>query len=276
MFEIVLPVLMFTGAFGLLATAEWRWPLRLPGPTVWPRRLHNLMLFVCGAIILRLVVPFSLTSAAFFAQLQTLGLFNLISLRFGIAFVLSLLLLDLTMYWQHRVMHRIEWLWRLHRVHHSDEMLDVSTGIRFHPLEMLFSLGIKCAVVIALGVPPAAALSFAIALNLSSLFTHSNVRLPAALEQLLGWIIITPALHWLHHSRQVSHSRSNFGFFLSLWDRLFVSFCTCSSRQAGTLSLGVDGFAGHSLNLLALLRQPFLSPPAGAARYTGEVPKKMV
>jgi sterol desaturase/sphingolipid hydroxylase (fatty acid hydroxylase superfamily) len=182
------------------------------------------------------------------------GLFNQVDAPEWLVWALTLLALDLAIWAQHRATHAIPLLWRLHRVHHLDLEVDVSTAYRFHPLEIVISLVWKGAVAIALGAPPEAVLVFEALVNASALFNHANWRLPAALERALGLLIVTPAIHRVHHSIRPQETDSNFGFCLSIWDRLFATFRAEPSQQDGPL--GLEG-ARQNKPILALLTAPF-------------------
>jgi len=144
-----------------------------------------------------------------------------LDLLFWLTFILSIFLLDCLIYWQHRLFHRVPLLWRIHRVHHSDPELDVSSAVRFHPVEIVLSLGIKALAVWLFGIPLEAILAFDILLNAAAMFNHTNARLPAKTESWVQRILVTPDLHRIHHSRVDREANSNFGFFLSIWDEFF-------------------------------------------------------
>ena len=250
-----------SAAIATLIVLQLWFPFRSPQSNRWARYRDNFALFLVSAGLVWLVIPVTLTGVAFHAQREHIGLFNWLELRFGLAFVLGLIVLDLLMYLQHLLMHRVPLLWRLHRVHHSDEDLDWSTGIRFHPLEIIVSTLLKIGAVLLLGVPPVAVLVFEILLNVFSLFTHSNLALPGKFDHRLKWLVVTPSMHWVHHSRQINESRSNFGFCLSVWDRVFSTFRARAERETADLLLGVEGLKQHSTGPSALLYQPLINDP---------------
>lgn len=200
----------------------WQW-LRPRGPLLqWRQRWrHNMFLFALGALCVRVIQPLLLATIAISSS--EFGVFLWLELPFWTVFLLSLLLLDCLVYWQHRLFHRIPLLWRIHRVHHSDPELDVSTAVRFHPVEIVLSLFIKGLAVWLLGIPVEAVLAFDILLNTSAMFNHTNVRLPVIIEGWLKKLLVTPDMHRIHHSRVSLEANSNYGFFLSIWDSLFRS-----------------------------------------------------
>ncbi|MDP5207049.1 sterol desaturase family protein, partial [Alishewanella sp. SMS9] len=162
-------------------------------------------------------------------------------------------------YWQHRLFHRIPLLWRLHQVHHADPHIDSTSGLRFHPLEILLSYFIKLLLVFLLGVPALAVLLFEIILNASAIFNHSNIRLPAMIERPLRWFIVTQQMHRIHHSQRVVETNSNYGFNLSVWDRLFGSYCEKARKSDAQLDIGLVQYLKPEQNtgLAFLLSLPF-------------------
>ncbi|HET6546054.1 MAG TPA: sterol desaturase family protein [Rhodanobacteraceae bacterium] len=249
---------IFVGLWMLLALAEARWPRHRQRREAARRWTANFGLSLIDTLMLRLLLPWLAVDAAQWARVHEFGLLHAVVapdwLRFAIAFVV----LDLVIYWQHRALHAIGWLWPLHRVHHTDLALDASSGVRFHPLEILLSTGLKIAAVLALGAPVLAVLIFEIVLNGFALFTHANVALPEKLDRALRWLIVTPDMHRIHHSiRRDEHDR-NFGFHVSWWDRLFGSYRAAAAEPQTTLTLGLDRFRDErGQRLRALLVQPF-------------------
>ena len=209
------------GVAALLLIAElWR-AARPPSRDRW---LTNLGLGLLGAAIgvaLSAVFP---VSAALWAEQADVGLFRWLAVPPWLALPLAVVLLDLAVYWQHRLMHAVPWLWRLHRLHHRDRGMDVTTGVRFHPGELLVSGLYKAALVVALGASPLAAVVFEIWLAAASLWEHANLRLPPALDRRLRHVLVTPAMHLVHHGHARIDIDSNYGFSTSLWDRLFGSY----------------------------------------------------
>ena len=166
--------------------------------------------------------------------------------------------LDLVIYTQHYVFHHVPLLWRLHRMHHADIDIDVTTGLRFHPIEILISMAIKVAVVLALGVPAAAVVTFEVLLNATSMFNHSNVALPRRLDRIVRWLVVTPQMHQVHHSIVRQETDSNFGFNLPWWDRLFGTYREAPAAGEDNVVIGLPMFREASeLKILRLLTQPF-------------------
>ena len=242
----------------LLALAEWRWPRHRGDPDRRHRWPVNLGFGLAGALCLRLLLPWLAIDAALWARKNHVGLLHMWTLPSWLAIAMTLLALDLLIYAQHRLMHRVGWLWRLHRLHHSDLALDVSSGVRFHPLEILFSMSLKIAAVLALGAAPVAVLAFEILLNGFAMFTHANLALPARLDRALRWLVVTPDMHRIHHSVRRDEHDSNYGFNLSWWDRLFRSYREAPHQPQAILPLGLDRFRDKPEQRFgALMLQPF-------------------
>ena len=214
---------LFFSILLMMAVAEAalpRRPLRF-GRHRWPA---NLGIVVIDALFIRLLLPGGAVAAAFWAEAHGFGLLNMVAWPHGIELLLAIILLDLIIYGQHLLFHAVPLLWRLHMVHHADRDIDVTTGLRFHPLEILLSMLIKMAVVTLLGASALAVVIFEIVLNGMAMFNHANLRLPVPLEKLLRLLVITPDLHRVHHSVIRAETNSNFGFNLSIWDRVFGTF----------------------------------------------------
>jgi sterol desaturase/sphingolipid hydroxylase (fatty acid hydroxylase superfamily) len=209
-----------------------------------------------GALVARLALAGGLASVATIAQNNNIGLFNLIELPQWLAFVLAFLLLDFAIWAQHLVLHRLPWLWRLHRVHHCDTAMDVSTAFRFHPVEIFASLAFKVALVLLLGAPAGAVIAFEIVLGAGALFTHANLAIPQRLEPVLRLALITPALHVIHHSPNPIETNSNYGFSFNFWDRLFGTYRPVRLEQDGDIGLE-DWRANNDQTLPAMLANPF-------------------
>jgi sterol desaturase/sphingolipid hydroxylase (fatty acid hydroxylase superfamily) len=209
-------------------------------------------------LLTRIVAPAGAVGFALFAEARGWGLFNVITWPAWLELLLALLVLDLAIYLQHRVFHYVPVLWRLHRMHHADLDVDVTTGARFHPIEILLSLGIKFFVIVPLGAPPLAVLLFEIVLNVTSMFNHSNVLMPPAIERLLRWLVVTPDMHRVHHSILRRETDSNFGFNFPWWDRLFRTYRPQPEAGHETMMLGIEQFRDpKELRLDRMLAQPF-------------------
>lgn len=223
---------------------------------------NNLALVALDTALVRLAFPALATGFALIAEARGWGLLNALDLHPALEFVLALLALDLAIYLQHVLFHAVPVLWRLHRTHHSDPEFDVTTGLRFHPVEILLSMGLKLAVVAALGPPAAAVLAFEVILNATSMFTHANVRLPARAERLLRLVLVTPDMHRIHHSVRREETDSNFGFSLSLWDRLLGTYRAAPRDGQEGMTIGIGAFGGRrDLWLDRLLLQPLRAAP---------------
>ncbi|MES1989331.1 MAG: sterol desaturase family protein [Pseudomonadota bacterium] len=237
------PAIRLTGfalAFAVLVGLEFLSPAR-GVPHRFTRWRSNLGLIVAGTILLRLTFPVAAFGTAIWAEAHHVGLFHLVNLPYALAFLLSLIALDLLIYGQHVVSHHVPLLWRLHKVHHSDTDLDVTTALRFHPFEIALSMMIKMAAVAGLGAPPLAVLTFEILLNATAMFSHANIALGPKADQLLRRVIVTPDMHRVHHSDVVTLQNRNFGFNLSLWDRIFATYHSVDKAGLATMRIGLAG-----------------------------------
>lgn len=218
----------------------------------WPR---NLALLALDSLVLRLMTPLLAVAVALTVAERGIGLFNRLDWPPWIEIPVSIVVLDLVLYAQHRLLHRLPPLWRLHRAHHMDRDLDITSGGRFHPFEMVLSMLIKALAVVALGAPVLAVILFEILLNGGSLFSHANLRLPDRLDRILRWAIVTPAMHRIHHSEDRLEHNSNFGFALSCWDRLFGSYRATAAQADFVLGLSDRREPGQR-TLRAILLDP--------------------
>jgi len=229
----------------------------------WP---HNLALVALDTALLRLLIPGAALGVALAAQARGWGLLNAAALPAWVAVALAVVLLDLVIYLQHVMFHALPALWRLHRVHHCDPDFDVTTGARFHPLEILLSALVKMAAVAALGAPPLAVLAFEVLLNATSMFNHANARLPLAPDRWLRLLVVTPDMHRVHHSVLREETDSNFGFSLPWWDRLFGTYRAQPAAGHEAMAIGVAGLRGaDALRIDRLLLQPLRAQPGGLA-----------
>ncbi len=250
---------IFVGLFAALAAFELRHPRRQPGVPKSVRWTANLGIAFLGAFFMRFLFPAAAVGFGLFAQQHGLGLMRVWNPDPALAFVLSLILLDLAIYFQHVVFHFVPVLWRFHRVHHADPEFDITTAMRFHPIELLISMAIKGLIICLIGPPVAAIMLFEVLLNASSLFTHANIQLPARLDRLLRLGIVTPDMHRIHHSVEPVETNSNFGFCISVWDRLFGTYRRESRLDQVSMSLGIgeDRDPSHVLTLGGMLALPF-------------------
>ncbi len=248
----------FLAVLVLMALLELVSPRRrreLPRLIRWT---NNLMLVVIDSILLRLIFPIAAMGFAVWCQGNGWGLFNHWEIPAWIAVILSLLVLDLAIYLQHVMFHAVPALWRLHRVHHADIEFDVTTALRFHPIEVILSMIVKIATVAVLGPPAIAVLAFEVLLNASAMFNHSNLRIPPRLDAALRLMVVTPDMHRVHHSIHVPETNSNFGFNLSWWDMLLGTYRPQPRDGHDGMTVGLREFrAPRDLWLDRLLMQPF-------------------
>lgn len=228
----------------------------------WPSRARNLALFALNGGVGRLLGMSSLAVVAVTAAANGWGLFNRLPVAPWIEIPVSVLLLDLGMYVQHRLFHRVPWLWRLHAVHHADTDFDVTTGIRFHPGEFVVSFALKAAVAVALGASVWSVVIFEVLLSTASLFTHANVQLPAAVDASLRALVVTPDMHRTHHSIERGEYNSNFGFLLIWWDRWLGTYVARARGAHETMPIGLRELrAPAQQTLIAALLQPIRTAP---------------
>ena len=215
---------VFCLVLAVMACWEWLLPRRKLQIGRAKRWLRNLALVVINTLVLRLIFPAAAVGVAVLAQQKGWGLLPDMALPYFILAIISILILDLTVFIQHLLFHAVPLFWRFHRVHHTDLDFDLTTGLRFHPIEIVISMGLKSLVVIAFGIRPEFVLWFEVVLNAMAMFTHSNVRIPTVVERPLRWIFVTPEMHRVHHSILPNETNSNFGFNFSFWDRLFSTY----------------------------------------------------
>ena len=250
---------IFLGVFALVVVFETLAPRRartMPRTARWP---HNIGVVVVNTLLLRLVFPTAAIGMALMAAARGWGLLNIIDAPYWLSIALSVALLDLAIYLQHVMFHAVPALWRLHRMHHADLDFDVTTGARFHPIEILLSMGIKLAVVAALGPPALGVLIFEVLLNATSMFNHANLNIPLGVDRVLRRLVVTPDMHRVHHSVLPAETNSNFGFNLPWWDRLFGTYRAQPEAGHAAMTIGIEQFRGHrDLRLDRMLVQPFV------------------
>lgn len=240
--EPLIRIIFFLGTFVAMAIWEVVAPRRERAISRLVRWTNNLGIVVIDTVLVRFTFPILAVGLALMAQSQGWGLFNLINIPFWFALILSVLILDLTVYLQHVMLHAVPVLWRIHRMHHADLEFDVSTGLRFHPVEMLLSMGIKLAAIAVLGPPAVAVLVFEVLLNATTMFNHSNIHLPATVDRILRYMIVTPDMHRVHHSIHPDETNSNFGFNLSWWDRLLGTYRPQPRDGHEAMTIGIEQF----------------------------------
>lgn len=214
----------FLSIFAVMALWELAAPRRALVVSKRVRWLNNLALAGVNTVLLRLLFPAAAVDMAAYAAQQGWGLLNHFPVPYGLAIAVAATAMDFVLWLQHVMMHAVPALWRLHRVHHADLDYDLTTGARFHPIEMILSMLIKLAAISVLGPPVVAVILFEVLLNAMAMFNHANVRLPELLDRALRWLVVTPDMHRVHHSVQDDEANANFGFNLSWWDRLFGTY----------------------------------------------------
>jgi sterol desaturase/sphingolipid hydroxylase (fatty acid hydroxylase superfamily) len=261
-YEPYIRLAAFGGVFAVMAAWEligprrkqaigrgWRWP-------------NNLGVVVVDTLLVRILFPTTAVGLALLAEARGFGLFNVLGLPAWIAVIASVVMLDLAIYLQHVLFHAVPALWRLHRMHHADLEFDVTTGLRFHPFEIALSMVIKFAVVAGLGAPAVSVLVFEVLLNASSMFNHSNVRIPLGFDRILRWLVVTPDMHRVHHSILARETNSNFGFNLPWWDRLFGTYRAQPAAGHEAMTIGIEQFRdARELGLDRMVLQPFRGDP---------------
>jgi sterol desaturase/sphingolipid hydroxylase (fatty acid hydroxylase superfamily) len=238
-YEMAIRLAAFAGIFALMAAWELIAPRRVLRVGRVPRWPSNLGIVVLDTALVRVLLPMGAVALATVAQSRGWGLFNVWGVPGWVAVLASVIALDLVIYVQHVAFHAVPVLWRFHRMHHADLDIDVTTGARFHPVEIALSLLLKFAVVVALGVPPLAVLVFEVVLNATAMFNHSNARLPLAVDRVLRLMLVTPDMHRVHHSVIAREHNSNFGFNLPWWDRLFGTYRAAPEAGHDGMTIGL-------------------------------------
>jgi sterol desaturase/sphingolipid hydroxylase (fatty acid hydroxylase superfamily) len=259
--EALIRISIFVGIFALIALWEILAPRRVLVAPKQSRWANNLGLTALNTVLLRLIFPLTAAGMAAFCAAHGWGIFNQVHAPTWLALVVSLVLMDLAIWLQHWIFHAFPVLWRLHRVHHADLDLDLTTGARFHPIEMVLSMALKVALIAMLGAPVVAVVIFEVILNAAALFNHGNVRVPIRVDRLLRWIIVTPDMHRVHHSTLARETNSNFGFNLPWWDRLFGTYCPQPLAGHIGMTIGQHGYTNPQevIRMDGLLLMPFKS-----------------
>jgi sterol desaturase/sphingolipid hydroxylase (fatty acid hydroxylase superfamily) len=256
--EPVVRLSIFASVFTIMALWEVLAPRRrqeIGRTTRWPSNLGVVML---DTAVVRILFPTSAVGLAWLAEAKGFGLFNAWPVAGWISIIASVVVLDLAIYFQHVLFHAVPALWRLHRMHHADLEFDVTTGARFHPIEIVLSILIKFAVIGALGAPAVAILIFEVLLNGTAMFNHSNIRPPTSMDRVLRWFIVTPDMHRVHHSVVVRETNSNFGFNLPWWDRLFGTYRDQPAAGHEAMTIGIEQIRDPGEQRLdRMLTQPF-------------------
>lgn len=258
--ELAIRLACFFGVFGGMALWEFAAPRRRLTVPKLLRWANNLALIMLNSVLLRALFPAAAVGVAAFAARQSWGLLNYFAVPLWMTIPVSVVLLDFVIYLQHVMFHAVPLLWRLHRVHHADLDIDVTTGARFHPIEIVLSMLIKAAVILVLGPPAVAVVIFEVLLNATSMFNHGNVRMPPALDRVLRLILVSPDMHRVHHSIEEEETNSNFAFNLSMWDRIFGTYCDQPRAGHEGMTIGISTFreASRCIWLPGILALPFI------------------
>ena len=258
--EAAIRLSVFAGLFFIFAALEYFVPRRQVRPVKTRRWITNWTIVAIDSVVVRLVFKTAAVGGALWAAEAGIGLFNNIAAPYWLAFVVSFVVLDFAVWLSHVASHKIPVFWRVHRMHHSDIDFDVTTAIRFHPIEIVLSMVWKYAIVLALGAPAAAVLVFEIVLNGGALFNHSNSRLPLWLDKVLRILIVTPDMHRVHHSAIGAETDSNYGFNLSVWDRMFGTYVDQPSLGHDGMTIGLSEWQDERpADLVWTLSVPFIS-----------------
>lgn len=265
--ELALRLGFFAGVLGAMVLWERLAPRRALTVSKAVRWANNLGIVVLNSLVVRLLLPAGAVGVAVLVTDRGWGLLNELALSPALAVVLSVIALDLVIYLQHVMFHSVPILWRLHRVHHADLDFDVTTGLRFHPIEILLSLFIKFAAILLLGPPVVAVLAFEVILNATAMFNHGNVRMPRGVDRVLRWFVVTPDMHRVHHSVLDREANSNFGFNVPWWDRLFGTYLGQPSQGHEGMTLGIRRYRStrQVAWLPGMLALPFAGKVTGYA-----------
>ncbi len=259
-YESIIRIGSFLGLFTLFTLWEIASPKRKLLELRRFRWINNFGLIIISSILLRFIFPTAAVGVALLAENNQWGFLYNFGLPFPLHFALAFILMDLSVYLQHVMFHSLPLFWRFHRVHHSDLDCDVTTGLRFHPFEMVISILIKFITIASIGAPVIAVIIFEIILNAAAMYTHSNIKIAKSIEPFLRWFIVTPDMHRIHHSLNVNETNSNFSFFISLWDRFFGTYLKQPEKGHKNMKIGLRNFRkGKWQNLRWLIYLPFVS-----------------
>lgn len=249
---------LFVLVLVIMLIAEWQWPKRQLTRTRRERWRGNIALTAFNTLTLRLLAPLSAVGVASLVDESGWGLLNQLSLPLWATVILTLIVMDLAIWYQHKLFHELPWLWRLHLVHHADMDIDVTTGARFHTVEIWLSMTIKCALVALLGAPVLGVILFETVLSSMAMFNHSNVRLPQRLDDWLRRIVVTPDMHRVHHSTRFDECNANYGFNLSCWDRWFSTYVAQPRKGHHGMRIGLNEVAqaNDASRITGMLRLP--------------------
>jgi len=270
-FDIAIRVIAFVSMFGLMASWEAIAPRRKTATLKVSRWIANLSVAVLNTMVIRILMASGAVGVAMVTAENGWGILNMLHWPVWIEIVLAVLLLDLMIYLQHLGFHAVPVLWKIHMVHHADPDYDVTTAVRFHPVEALLSMVLKMAGVAIIGASPTAVLAFEVILNGMAMFNHANVRMPAFVDRILRWVVVTPDMHRIHHSIFLRETNRNFGFNLPWWDYMFGTYLASPSRGHERMTFGLKKFRSPAcLKLLNILKLPFGRSPGIDAMNQGE------
>lgn len=265
--EALIRLAAFAGVLLAMALWEIAAPRRGRVQPTRKRWVTNFSIVALDTLALRVLFPILAVGVAIEAESRGWGLFSLLDWPFWLEVLIAVVLLDMAIYWQHVASHKIPLLWAIHRVHHADRDVDVTTGIRFHPIEICLSMLYKFVVIIALGAPAVGVFLFEVLLNATSMFNHANIRLPAMVDRLVRLVVVTPDMHRVHHSVHMRETDSNYGFNLSVWDRLFGTYIPQPRDGHEAMRLGLlDHQSDDPSTLVWSLRFPFVRPMRSRTR----------
>lgn len=254
--EYEIRTIVFVLVFLVISLLEISSPRRSKSDS--SRKLNNFLILIIDILCVRLIFPMASVGIATYAEINNLGLINFYDLDSTLWVVVTVLSLDFFIYIQHLLSHKFNFLWRLHRVHHSDTEFDLTTALRFHPLEIILSIFFKSILILILGCSPVAILIFETILNSTAIFNHGNVFIPKSMDKVIRLFVVTPDMHRIHHSTLNEEMNSNFGFNISIWDRLFSTYTDKPKAGHNVMKIGLNRFREKKDSSLAsMLIQPF-------------------
>lgn len=265
--ELNIRIVFFIVMFGVIAAWEVIAPRRKLIASKSARWINNLGVIIINTMILRLIFPAAVVGFAAYVETQGWGVLNNLKSPVVFSVIVSVILMDAIIYFQHVMFHAVPILWRLHRVHHADLDIDATTGVRFHPIEIILSMLIKMAAVLILGPPVVAVVIFEVLLNASSIFNHGNIYMSKQVDKFLRWFVVTPDMHRVHHSIEVDETNSNFGFNLPWWDRLFGTYRDQPAKSHEKMTIGIQAYrdAAHCTWLTGMMILPFINKSSALA-----------
>lgn len=262
--QLVVRLVPFLSILFIMMAVETLFPRRRRTENRAKRTVNNLLLTVVNSLVIKVLPVLSAVAAASFASQRGWGILNQLEWPVWLEYFIVVVLMDMVIYWQHVASHHVPVLWRLHQVHHADHDLDASSGLRFHPIEISFSMVLKCITVVLMGAPPESVILFEIVLNGCAVFNHSNVKLPIWMDRVLRLFVVTPDMHRVHHSVERDETNSNYGFNIPWWDRLFGTYRAQPRGEHQHLKLGLPEYpdSGQTIPFLSMLLMPWKKQPA--------------